>query len=143
MSDEKKKYVFYSIIVLIIVSILACLFLCSGVQDNGAGVESVREHLAQLKQLNEKSQKELSLLKTELEISKTELNKAKQQSIMLQSELTVLKKTSQMQTDLLQGANASLKTYASEEKKKMQAIKNQRNVAYGVGAVLLYALVRK
>lgn len=54
-----------------------------------------------------------------------------------------MKKTSQMQTDLLQGANASLKTYASEEKKKMQAIKNQRNVAYGVGAVLLYALVRK
>lgn len=49
-----------------------------------------------------------------------------------------MKKTSQMQTDLLQGANASLKTYASEEKKKMQAIKNQRNVAYGVGAVLLY-----
>ena len=45
MSDEKKKYVFYSIIVLIIVSILACLFLCSGVQDNGAGVESVREQL--------------------------------------------------------------------------------------------------
>lgn len=39
MSDEKKKYVFYSIIVLIIVSILACLFLCSGVQDNGAGKE--------------------------------------------------------------------------------------------------------
>ena len=45
MSDEKKKYVFYSIIVLIIVSILACLFLCSGVQDNGLGIDAVREQL--------------------------------------------------------------------------------------------------
>ena len=106
-------------------------------------LNQLESNLTQLQQLNEKSQKELSLLKTELKISKTELSKVKQQSIMLQSELTVLKKTSQMQTDLLQGANASLKTYASEEKKKMQAIKNQRNVAYGVGAVLLYALVRK
>jgi peptidoglycan hydrolase CwlO-like protein len=45
MSDEKKKYVFYSIIGLIIVSILACLFLCSGISDNGAGIKSVREQL--------------------------------------------------------------------------------------------------
>lgn len=48
-------------------------------------LNQLESNLAQLKQLNEKSQKELSLLKTELEISKTELNKAKQQSIMLQS----------------------------------------------------------
>jgi peptidoglycan hydrolase CwlO-like protein len=45
MSDEKKKYVFYGIIGLIIVSILACLFLCGGISDNGAGIESVREQL--------------------------------------------------------------------------------------------------
>lgn len=45
MSDEKKKYVFYGIIGLIIVSILACLFLCGGISDNGAGIKSVREQL--------------------------------------------------------------------------------------------------
>ena len=106
-------------------------------------LNQLESSLTQLQQLNEKSQTELSLLKTELKISKTELSKVKQQSIMLKNELTVLKRTSQMQTDLLQGANASLKTYAAEEKKRMQAIKNQRNIAYGVGAVLLYALVRK
>ena len=106
-------------------------------------MNQLESNLTQLQQLNEKSQKELSLLKTELKISKTELSKVKQQSIMLQSELTVLKKTSQMQTDLLQGANASLKMYVEGEKKRLTAIKKQRNIAYGVGSVLLYALVRK
>ena len=86
---------------------------------------------------------ELKLLKNELKLSKEELTKAKNESILLKTELIALKQTSQTQSELLQSANKSLETYAAEEKKKKRAIKTQRNVAYGLSAVLLYALVRK
>lgn len=123
MSDEKKNMYFTALLFLLSLVFLPAFSYAAEYRITEQELNQLESNLAQLKQLNEKSQKELSLLKTELEISKTELNKAKQQSIMLQSELTVLKKTSQMQTDLLQGANASLKTYASEEKKKCRQLR--------------------
>ena len=106
-------------------------------------LNQLENNLSRLKIINEKSQMELKLLKNELKLSKEELTKAKNESILLKTELIALKQTSQTQTELLQNANKSLETYAAEEKKKKRAIKTQRNVAYGLSAVLLYALVRK
>ena len=85
-------------------------------------LNQLEKSLSQLKIINEKSQKKLMLLK---------------------NELATLKQTSQTQTALLQSANKSLATYAAEEKKRQRVIKTQRNVAYGLSAILLYALVRK
>ena len=106
-------------------------------------LNQLESNLTQLQQLNEKSQKELSLLKIKLQESRSELNAAKEESGKLRSELMELRKTSMTQEQLLQSANESLKMYAEGEKKRLTAIKKQRNIAYGVGAVLLYALVRK
>ena len=106
-------------------------------------LNQLENNLSRLKTINEKSQMELKLLKNELKLSKEELTKAKNESILLKTELIALKQTSQTQSELLQSANKSLETYAAEEKKKKRAIKTQRNVAYGLSAVLLYALVRK
>ena len=106
-------------------------------------LNQLENNLSRLKIINEKSQIELKLLKNELKLSKEELTKAKNESILLKTELIALKQTSQTQSELLQSANKSLETYAAEEKKKKRAIKTQRNVAYGLSAVLLYALVRK
>ena len=108
-----------------------------------AELNQLENNLSRLKIINEKSQMELKLLKNELKLSKEELTKAKNESILLKTELIALKQTSQTQSELLQSANKSLETYAAEEKKKKRAIKTQRNVAYGLSAVLLYALVRK
>lgn len=106
-------------------------------------LNQLENNLSRLKTVNEKSQMELKLLKNELKLSKEELTKAKNESNLLKTELIALKQTSQTQTELLQSANKSLETYAAEEKKRQRVIKTQRNVAYGVSAVLLYALVRK
>lgn len=106
-------------------------------------LNQLENNLSRLKTINEKSQMELKLLKNELKLSKEELTKAKNESILLKTELIALKQTSQTQTELLQIANKSLETYAAEEKKRQRAIKTQRNVAYGLSAILLYALVRK
>lgn len=124
MSDEKKNMYFTALLFLLSLVFLPAFSYATEYRITEQELNQLESNLAQLKQLNEKSQKELSLLKTELEMIKTELNKAKQQSIMLQSELTVLKKTSQMQTDLLQGANASLKTYSARgERKKCRQLR--------------------
>ena len=114
-------------------------------------LNQLENNLSRLKTINEKYNKcvlelaeaELKLLKNELKLSKEELTKAKNESILLKTELIALKQTSQTQTELLQIANKSLETYAAEEKKRQRAIKTQRNVAYGLSAILLYALVRK
>lgn len=106
-------------------------------------LNQLENNLSRLKIINEKSQMELKLLKNELKLSKEELSKAKNESILLKTELIALKQTSQTQTELLQSANKSLETYAAEAKKRQMVIKTQRNVAYGLSAVLLYALVRK
>lgn len=106
-------------------------------------LNQLENNLSRLKTVNEKSQMELKLLKNELKLSKEELTKAKNESNLLKTELIALKQTSQTQTELLQSANKSLETYAAEEKKRQRVIKTQRNVAYGLSAVLLYALVRK
>ena len=99
-------------------------------------LNQLESNLIQLKNINEKSQTELKELKSELTLSKTEFN-------LLKVELLKLKQTSQAQTELLQNANKSLATYAAEEKKKLRVIKKQRNIAYGVSAILLYAWMRK
>ena len=106
-------------------------------------LNQLESSLNQLKEINNKSQTELVQLKNELKISKSELTKARNESNLLKTELATLKQTSQSQTALLQSVNKSLETYAAEEKKRVQVIKAQRNVAYGISAVLLYALVRK
>lgn len=106
-------------------------------------LNQLESNLIQLKNINEKSQTELKELKSELTLSKTELIKARNESNLLKVELLKLKQTSQAQTELLQNANKSLATYAAEEKKKLRVIKKQRNIAYGVSAILLYAWMRK
>lgn len=100
-------------------------------------------NLNQLQILNGKSQKELSLLKIELQESKSELAVVKKESETLRNELMALKEISMAQESLLQSANESLKTYATAEKEKRRLIKRQRNLAYGLSAVLLYTLIRQ
>lgn len=135
-----------------LLGLLFALYLCLPYTTYAAEVQysitaselnQLESNLIQLKNINEKSQMELKELKSELTLSKTELIKAENESNLLKVELLKLKQTSQVQSELLQNANKSLATYAAEEKKKKRAIKTQRNVAYGLSAVLLYALVRK
>ena len=135
--------------------LLALLFaLCLWLPDTAFAAETqyritaselnqLESSLNQLKIISENSQTELQKLKTELSISKNELMQARNESKLLKIELATLKQTSQKQTELLQSANKSLAAYAAEEKKRQRVIKAQRNIAYGVSAVLLYALVRK
>ena len=47
------------------------------------------------------------------------------------------------QEESLRIANASLEVYEKENNRTQKRLKTQRNVAYGIGTVLLVALVRK
>ena len=126
-----------------------CLFVFAPISYAGTyriteqELNQLETSLLQLQKNNESSQKELKELNLELETSKNELVKAKQELTLLQTELRTLKETSLAQESLLKNANQSLEIYAQEERKKMKVIRTQRNVAYGLGAGLLYGLIRK
>lgn len=106
-------------------------------------LNQLESNLKQLQKINRDSQTELIMLKTELEKSRNELTSARKESELLKTELNILKINSQTQMDLLQSANTSLKIYEAEEKAKLKASKRQSTLAYGLSAVLLYALLKK
>ena len=61
----------------------------------------------------------------------------------LESQLTDLKQTMTEQDSLLKNAEKSLNEYAADEKAKQGKIKRERNLAYGILGILLYAYIQK
>ena len=75
--------------------------------------------------------------------AQTELQKARELSNQQGSRLNELKTTSIRQEESLRIANESLAAYEKENNRTHKRLKAQRNLAYGIGTVLLAALVRK
>jgi chromosome segregation ATPase len=110
----------------------------------------LEENISELQIINNRLQKESSLqkkrmeeLETQLTAAQTELQKAREQSNRLGSQLKDLATTSIRQEESLRIANASLEAYEKENNRTQKRLKTQRNLAYGIGAVLLAALVRR
>lgn len=95
----------------------------------------LESNLAKLKTHNEKYSKELEMQQSELEASREQLAK-------LREELEALGSKSRETEQLLKSANASLKQYAEEEKRKRLVIKRQRNL-YAFLVVLTTGLLIK
>ena len=137
--------------------LLLCLLFCSPQVSLASMYTITEEELTQLEQniselqiINNRLQKESSLqkkrmeeLETQLTAAQTELQKAREQSNRLGSQLKDLATTSIRQEESLRIANASLEAYEKENNRTQKRLKTQRNLAYGIGAVLLAALVRR
>ena len=98
-------------------------------------LSKLETNLAKLKKSNAKYSKELQQQQSELEASREQLAK-------LREELEALGSKSMETERLLKSANASLKQYAAEGKRKRQVIKRQRNL-YAFLAVLTTGLLIK
>lgn len=138
-----------------------CLLLClllSFPQVSGASTYTITEeeltrletNISELQRINNGLQKESSLqkkrmqeLETQLTEAQTELQKAREQSSLLGNQLKELERTSIRQEESLRIANESLAAYEKENNRTQKRLKAQRNLAYGIGTVLLAALVRK
>lgn len=137
--------------------LLLCLLFCSPQVSLASMYTITEEELTQLEEniselqiINNRLQKESSLqkkrmeeLETQLTAAQTELQKAREQSNRLGSQLKDLETTSIRQEESLRIANASLEAYEKENNRTQKRLKAQRNLAYGIGTVLLVALVRK
>ena len=137
--------------------LLLCLLFCSPQVSLASMYTITEEELTQLEEniselqiINNRLQKESSLqkkrmeeLETQLTAAQTELQKAREQSNRLGSQLKDLERTSIRQEESLRIANESLAAYEKENNRTQKRLKTQRNLAYGIGAVLLAALVRK
>ncbi|MEE3453287.1 hypothetical protein [Dialister sp.] len=137
--------------------LLLCLLFCSPQVSLASMYTITEEELTQLEEniselqiINNRLQKESSLqkkrmeeLETQLTAAQTELQKAREQSNRLGSQLKDLATTSIRQEESLRIANASLEAYEKENNRTQKRLKTQRNLAYGIGAVLLAALVRR
>jgi septal ring factor EnvC (AmiA/AmiB activator) len=138
-----------------------CLLLClllSFPQVSWASTYTITEeeltqlemNISELQEINSRLQKEYSQQKIrmqELEMqlteARTELQKAREQSNLQGSRLNELKTISIRQEESLRIANESLAAYEKENNRTQKRLKAQRNLAYGIGTVLLVALVRK
>lgn len=107
-------------------------------------------NISELQTINNRLQKESSQqkkrmeeLETQLTAAQGELQKAREQSSLLGSQLKELERTSIRQGESLRIANESLAAYEKENNRTQKRLKAQRNLAYGIGTVLLVALVRK
>ena len=107
-------------------------------------------NISELQTINNRLQKESSQqkkrmeeLETQLTAAQTELQKAREQYNRLGSQLKDLERTSIRQEESLRIANESLAAYEKENNRTQKRLKAQRNLAYGIGTVLLAALVRK
>ena len=138
-----------------------CLLLClllSFPQVSWASTYTITEeeltrletNISELQRINNGLQKESSLQKKrmqELEMqlteARTELQKARELSNQQENRLNELKTTSIRQEESLRIANASLEAYEKENNRTQKRLKAQRNLAYGIGTVLLAALVQK
>lgn len=130
--------------------LLLCLLFCCPQVSFASTYTITEEELTQLEQniselqtINNRLQKESSQqkkrmkeLKTQLTAAQTELQKAREQSNRLGSQLKDLERTSIRQEE-------SLAAYEKETNRTQKRLKVQRNLAYGIGTVLLVALVRK
>jgi septal ring factor EnvC (AmiA/AmiB activator) len=137
--------------------LLLCLLFCSP-QVSLASTYTIteeeltqlEENISELQRINNGLQKESSLQKkrmlefeTRLTEAQTELQKARELSNQQGSQLDELKTTSIRQEESLRIANESLAAYEKENNRTQKRLKTQRNLAYGIGTVLLVALVRK
>lgn len=103
----------------------------------------LEQNISELQTINNRLQKESSQqkkrmkeLETQLTAAQGELQKAREQSSLLGSQLKELERTSIRQEE-------SLAAYEKETNRTQKRLKAQRNLAYGIGTVLLVALVRK
>lgn len=137
--------------------LLLCLLFCSPQVSWASTYSITEEELTQLEQniselqtINNRLQKESSQqkkrmeeLETQLTEAQTELQKAREQPSLLGNQLKELERTSIRQEESLRIANESLAAYEKENNRTQKRLKAQRNLAYGIGTVLLVALVRK
>lgn len=136
---------------------LLCLFFCcpqvslaSTYTITEEELTRLEENISELQRINNGLQKESSLqkkrmleLETQLTEAQTELQKARELSNQQGSQLNELKTTSIRQEESLRIANESLAAYEKENNRTQKRLKAQRNLAYGIGTVLLVALVRQ
>lgn len=138
-----------------------CLSLClllsfpqvswaSGYTITEEELTRLEANISELQIINNRLQKESSQqkkrmeeLETQLTKAQSELQKAREQSSLLGNQLKELERTSIRQEESLRIANESLAAYEKENNRTQKRLKAQRNLAYGIGTVLLAALVRR
>lgn len=113
-------------------------------------LNQLEQNISELQTINNRLQKESSQQKKRMEeleqqltAAQTELQKAREQSDRLGNQLKDLERISIRQEESLRIANESLAAYEKETNRTQKRLKAQRDLAYGIGSILLVALVRK
>jgi chromosome segregation ATPase len=108
-----------------------------------AELTTLENNLNELATINEEQKKNLMQLQTQLQISEEKLQASEKKSMKLELQLMSLKQTMTEQDSLLANAQKSLNECLDEEKAKQASIKRERNWAYGIIGILLYAYIQK
>ncbi|WP_132550700.1 hypothetical protein [Pectinatus cerevisiiphilus] len=104
---------------------------------------TLENNLNELDSINKQQKDSLMKLQTQLKTSEERLQASEKKSMKLELQLTGLKKTMTEQDGLLQNAEKSLNESIAEEKAKQARTKRERNLAYGILGILLYAYIQK
>lgn len=130
--------------------LVACLSfipaLCSAEQRyqiTETELERLDRNFSELRNINDRQRTESATLRKQLETSQTQLTEAGKQSQMLKAQLGALRLTLEGQEQSLRNANRLLQQYEAEERLRLRKVKRQRNIAYVIAAVSLFAVVRK
>lgn len=130
--------------------LVVCLWLMPAIcsaeqmyQITSTELDRLDRNLTELRNINDRQRTESATLRKQLETSQTQLTEAGKQSQMLKAQLGALKLTLEGQEQSLQNANRLLQQYEQEERIRLRKIKRQRNIAYVIAAVSLFAVVRK
>ena len=118
--------------------------LCSAeevYQISSGELARLERNLNELRDINDRQNRESVTLRKQLETSRMQLSEAKKQYQTLQAQLAGLKLTISEQGSSLQNANRLLKQYEEEEKFRRRKIKRQRNIAYVIAATAIFVAV--
>lgn len=99
-------------------------------------LETLSSNLMRLKELNQKSQRELQTLRSQLTESKAE-------SLKLKARLAELTATSMRQETSLTNVNRLLSEYSTDQRRTRLRIKAQRNTWEAVAGAMLIGMIAK
>ena len=99
-------------------------------------LETLSSNLMRLKELNQKSQRELQTLRSQLTESKAE-------SLKLKARLAELTATSMRQETSLTNVNRLLSEYSTDQRRTRLRIKAQRNTWEAMAGVMLIGMIAK
>lgn len=139
-----RKSMYWWLLFLVLLSVPQLSFAAEPMyQISETELTMFENNLNELATINEQQKDSLMKLQTQLQTSEEKLQESEKKSMKLELQLMRLKQTMTEQDSLLQNAEKSLNECLAEEKSRQASINHERNLAYGLLGILLYAYIQK